>query len=202
MGPELKQTQKLAMELRLTLQMKQTLKMLQISKMELIQLIHQELEQNPILEEKEILTPAITDGEKPSEQDENGTDDSLLNNYTRDYSSAPYEEETIKQIQDEQEYEDYLNARTEGPSFTGVPEEISEDRDIKFSTLNTEKTLTEHLLEQLALLDLSEKDREIAYHIIMNLDENGYLKGESEDENLVNLIAIKARASDEDVERV
>ncbi len=202
MGPELKQTQKLSMELRLTLQMQQTLKLLQTSKMELIQLIHQELEQNPILEEKEMLSSEVTDSDKTFEQEESGSEDSFLSNYGKDYSAAPYEEDTIKQIRSEQEYEDYLNARTEGPSFAGLPEEIREDRDRKFSTLNTEKSLSEYLLEQLVMLDLSEKDKEIAYHIIMNLDENGYFKGESEDENLVNLIAIKARASDDDVERV
>lgn len=201
MGPELKQTQKLSMELRLTLQMQQTLKLLQLSKMELIQLIHQELESNPILEEKEVVSTDTTREDQPEEErdvDEN----SFLSYYDRDFSTPPYEEETIKQIRKEDEYEDYLYARTEGISFTGVPDEIKEDRDRRFSTLNFEKSLSDHLLEQIALLDLSEKDREIAYHIIMNLDEEGYLRGESEDENLVNLIAIKARASDEDVLRV
>ncbi|MGB9598958.1 MAG: RNA polymerase factor sigma-54 [Myxococcota bacterium] len=202
MGPELKQTQKLAMELRLTLQMQQTLKLLQVGKLELIQLIQQEIQQNPILEEREILTSNPLSSEPADEYDESSSDDSFLSNYHKDYTVAPYEEENIKTIENRKSYEDYLNARTEGPSFTGAPEEIAEDKDRRFSTLNTGKSLSEHLLEQLALLDIPEKDREIAYHIIMNLDENGYLKGESEDENLINLIAIKARASDDDVLRV
>ncbi len=198
MGPELKQTQKLSMELRLTLQMQQTLKLLQVSKMELIQLIHQEIENNPLLEEKENLLS------KPDEEG-NGyetRDDSFFNNYENDYSTAPYEEETLKQIKYERHYDDYLNSRTEGPSFIGKAEEIPQDKDIRFSTDGAGKSLIEYLLEQLTIQDISEKDKEIAYHIIMNLDENGYLKGESEEENLVNIIAIKARASDEDVLRV
>ncbi|MCX7944878.1 MAG: RNA polymerase factor sigma-54 [Deltaproteobacteria bacterium] len=202
MGPELKQTQKLSMELRLTLQMQQTLKLLQISKVELIQLIQQELEQNPILEEKEVIASSLLDDERTYRNDEPTEGDTLISNYERDYSSAPYEDETMEQMRSEQEYEDYLNARIEGPSFVGTPERIKEDRDKRLSSLNIEKNLSEHLLEQLAVLELSEKDKEIAYHIIMNLDENGYLKGETEEENLVNLIAIKARASDDDVLRV
>lgn len=202
MGPELKQTQKLSMEMKLTLQMQQTLRLLQTSKMELIQLIHQELEQNPILEEKDILSTSSPSVENNYEQEDISYEDSFITHYHNDYSTAPYEEETIKQIRKEQEYEDYLYARTEGPSFVGTPEEIKEDRDKNLSTLNEQKSLSEYLLEQLRLLDLNEKDKEIGYHIIMNLDENGYLRSDSEDENLINLIAIKARASDEDVERV
>lgn len=210
MGPELKQTQRLQMELRLTLQMQQTLKMLQVSKLELIQMIREELERNPILEERENLSSSPLEGDLGGDVGTDHIEDSIYNNLQREFSEAPYIQPDIREYEDfervdrqkEKDYEDYIYARTEGTSLIGRTEEIGEDRNIRFSTQSIQKSLADHLLEQLAFADLSDKDREIGEHIIMNLNDDGYLKGESEDENLVRLIAIQARASEEDVLRV
>lgn len=202
MGPELKQNQQLKQELKLTQQILQTLKLIQAGRQELIELIQQEIQQNPILEEKETFASKSIDSISIDDNEEDFTNDSFLSHYDKDFSFAPDGTENIKPVENKDSYDEYLNSRTEGTSFVGTPDEIAEDKDRRLSTQNVHKSLSEYLLEQLALFDLSEKDREIAYHIIMNLDENGYFKGESEEENLVNLIAIQARALDEDILRV
>jgi len=208
MGPELKQTQKLQMELKLTLQMQQTLKLLQVSKHELIQLIRQEAEQNPVLNLEEHPDYVPSQQEEIDHYDGGDRDsDSLYSNLGSDYLTPPYEQnnktyDETDDIEDERRYQEYLNSKTEGQSFVGEHENVDEDRNIRLSTQFTSKSLSDHLLEQLRLTDLSDKDKEIGYHIIMNLNDDGYLKGDSEDQDLIRLIAIQAKALEEDVLRV
>ncbi len=190
MGPELKQTQKLRQEIRLTLQMQQTLKMLQIARQELITSLRQEIEENPLLEEKLDMEESSNILDYAESNDEDSSEDSIYNNFQKDFSEAPYN------------YYSYINARTEGKSLVGQPDGIKEDRNIKLSTGATYKSLIDQLREQLILLDLPEKDREIAENIIENLDDNGYFKGESEEEDLVMRIATMTRSTEEDVLRV
>jgi len=208
MGPELKQTQRLQLELKLTLQMQQTLKLLQVNRQELIQIIRQEVEQNPVLSIEDV--PEYISAQQVEEyprEDSEGGENSLYSNLEGDFQTPPYDYTEKKydesdDIEDERRYQEYIFSRTEGQSLVGESEGIQEDRNIRLSTHILGKSLTDHLLEQLRLTDLNEKDKEIGYHIIMNLNDDGYLKGDSEEQDLIGLIAIQAKALEEDVLRV
>jgi len=82
-------------------------------------------------------------------------------------------EEPIEELSPwEEQWHDYM-------AQTGVYErrdlEAEERRERMFDTLSSTRTLQQHLLEQLALADIPEDDREIADAILGNLDDSGLL---------------------------
>ena len=64
MALEIKQVQKLAQQLVMTPQLQQAIKLLQLSRVELEELISEELQENPALEEG--LAEEVEDKEEPS----------------------------------------------------------------------------------------------------------------------------------------
>jgi RNA polymerase sigma-54 factor len=140
------------MKLKQTLapQLIQSLKLLQMPILKLEQIIRHELSTNPLLEEVE----------SPEEQDE------LMN------TSADKEVEkgTDPQL-DKINWEDYL--RDEGEFYIRHEREPAEERLERTPAL--EKTLYEHLIDQLHLSKLNKEEIEIGEYIIGNIDESGYL---------------------------
>jgi RNA polymerase sigma-54 factor len=144
---------KLGIEIRLrqTLapQLIQSLKLLQMPILKLEHLVRQELSTNPLLEE----------AEATEEQDE---------------LTAPSEEseqEASEPDSDKIDWEDYL--RDEGEYYVRHEREHGEERLERTPT--SEKTLWEHLEDQLHLSRLSKEDTGTGEYIIGNIDENGYL---------------------------
>jgi RNA polymerase sigma-54 factor len=144
---------KLGMEMRLkqTLapQLIQSLKLLQMPILKLEQMVRQELSTNPLLEE----------AEATEDQDEIT-------------ATSPEEEGEITDPQlDKINWEDYL--RDEGEFYFKPEREKGEEHLERTPTL--EKSLSEHLTDQLHLGRLSPEDNAIGEYIIGNIDENGYL---------------------------
>jgi RNA polymerase sigma-54 factor len=144
---------KLGMEIKLrqTLapQLIQSLKLLQMPILKLEQMVRQELSTNPLLEEAEV-------AEDPDEP-------------------TVTSEETDTEVNDPQldkiDWEDYL--RDEGESYFKREREAPEERPERTPT--SEKTLWEHLEDQLHLSRLNKEDIQIGEYIIGNINENGYL---------------------------
>jgi len=141
------QVQKLAQELRLTPQQILQSTILQLTTLALEARVIQELEQNPVLEE---YTP-------------DGSDDSPEN------ESVNEEEENSGE--DDIDWEDIL------PQNDDYEPKQEIDRDNKQARFlqPAPRGLSEHLFEQVKLLNLDEIDERIAAEIIWNLDERGYL---------------------------
>lgn len=139
----------LNVSLRQTLapQLIQSLKLLQMPILRLEQTIRQELEVNPMLEEMEAV-----EEEQDKELDET-TDES--------------EESEVDKI----DWEDYL-----GDDMEYVPKS---SREVRQEILDrgpvTQKTLYDHLYEQLSFAKISPNDRPLGEYIIGNIDERGYL---------------------------
>jgi RNA polymerase sigma-54 factor len=130
-------------------QLIQSLRLLQMPMLKLEQVIRQELSTNPLLEEVE-----------PTEERE-------------DEASAPENEEEVQldpQL-DKINWEDYLG--DEG----GIPfrEEKEEGEKRWERTPVLEKTLYDHLIEQLHFSKLNKEELKIGEYIIGNIDESGYL---------------------------
>ncbi len=139
----------LKMTQKLAPQLIQSLKMLQMPVLKLEQVLRHELAVNPLLEEVE--TQEL-EQESPQEselvaENQNGN-----------------EEDTV-------DWEDYL--RDDGEY--DAREYKSEQRDLPEFGVACEKSLYEHLLEQLSYLKLSAEDIEIGEFIIGNIDESGFL---------------------------
>ncbi|MGL4370336.1 MAG: hypothetical protein ACRCUT_11810, partial [Spirochaetota bacterium] len=138
---QLRQTQKLTM----TVSLRQSIEMLQLSTMELRDLVQQELEQNPVLELEE----------KP----EASSDDRLENDLSRELSHDDYMESS--QYREDRRLSDEAS------------DEESSDRNRQMveSALARQESLSEHLLDQAALLDLDAETENILKKIITSLDD-------------------------------
>ncbi|MFH1124457.1 MAG: RNA polymerase factor sigma-54 [Pseudomonadota bacterium] len=157
MALQLKQSLSLTQQLIMTPQLQQAIKLLQLSRLELLDTIHDELETNPILEEQ-----AADEGEE-----EKGLEN--------EEPTAPLlSEVTVKEnIREDVDWETYLSEYN--TSWADTPYDAREAPP--FENLTSTKTnLHSHLLWQLNLNHMSEVQKEIATHIIGNLDDDGYLK--------------------------
>lgn len=148
----IKQTLNQKLLQKLSPQQIQLMKLLQIPTIELEQRIKQEIEENPALEEgKEEISETDTD----------------------------YEEKTeVSESEQEFDISDYLD--DDLPSYKSQSSNYSADDDEKAVPFSQGKTFHELLDEQLGLRKLSETDMAIAKMLIGNIDENGYLRRESE----------------------
>ena len=164
----LQQSLILTQQLVMTPQLQQAIKLLQLSRLELAEMIQQEMEQNPALEESGIDEPS----------DKNIT---ALEN-----KPDPSEEETrIKEITIEEKirpdtnWENYINEyNSTGRGYT--ESENTETPNYEAFT-SEKKTLKDHLQWQLGLSGLNETQEKIGIMMIGNLNRDGYLCSEVEE---------------------
>lgn len=163
MAIQLKQSLGLHQQLIMTPQLQQAIKLLQQSRLELLETIYQEMETNPMLEEQAV---DELDEDKGLEV-EGGKSEPLAS------------EVTVKEnIRDDVDWEAYLSEYNTGWAQTSF-----EQRDVpSFENFIASKTnLYTHLMWQVNLNDFSDMHKEIAVHIIGNLDEDGYLTTSAEE---------------------
>lgn len=187
MAMELRQQVKMSQQLRMTPQLQQAIKLLQLSRMELIDEVRQEMVENPVLEEMPE-AEAYGESQDTSQKDDKKNDDKLEEIRVGEEDPNP---------KDEIDWESYIenySAPTPGNSYKGLS---TNDLPGLEQTLSTSESLTEHLLEQVRLSGMNEDEEYVAMLIIGNLDESGYLRGQTVEE-----IAEDAGASVEDVEFV
>ena len=157
MALEIRQSLKLAQQPIMTPQLQQAIKLLQLSRMELMDLIRQEQEENPILEETT----------EPSTEIE-----PLESNY--DTLTAPSAE--TKGEREEETRLPEMEWGGDNRSWGTRQSEEDEDRPTFESFLTKKATLSDHLLWQLRLNDFSEDERVVGTLIIGNLNEDGLLQ--------------------------
>ncbi len=146
-------SQRLSQQQKLSPQQIQYQKLLQLNTLALEQRIKTELELNPILEEEMELNQETDDKEKDKEEDS-----------TADEIKDPDNEEFS--LEDYMNDDDHDHERV----YRGSDEE-------QFHPLApVRETLSEHLIEQLNMLNLAENSFRLGEEIIGNLDDAGYLK--------------------------
>src|SRR6267378_2475536 len=147
MGIQQKLHTKLVQKLILTPSLQQAIKLLPMSTLELVDLLGQEMVENPMLEEvpTEELQPA--DPAAASEKSDTW-DDSDYEYFFGDYLDDGYRPRT--------------------------PQEVKELPPIE-NTLSTSASLSDHLMWQLSMQSDEPLLREIGSAIIGNLDDDGYL---------------------------
>ncbi len=168
MALELRQQLKLSQQLVMTPQLQQAIKLLQLSRMELVELVQQELEENPILEEGAEVEP-IEGGESEERLiDEPGRDEVPVDNQIDEIKG---EDEGLGDI----DWQTYLESYSLGGTVASSYEE-DEDRPSFENLLTRTRTLTDHLMWQMTLSHFSENEQRLATEIIGNIDDDGYLQ--------------------------
>ncbi|MCX7822327.1 MAG: RNA polymerase factor sigma-54 [Syntrophobacterales bacterium] len=180
MAFELKQQLKLTPQLVMTPQLQQAIKLLQISRLELIQTVQQELEMNPVLEEVDSI-----------EEVDEGGEEIEISPKVEEFKEV----EVTEQVKDDFDWESFVEEYSSSSSLIREREEIEEFPSIE-QRLTKPTSLREHLLWQLDVSNITNREREIGEEIIGNLNSDGYLEATVEE------IAKLTGASVEEVEKV
>ncbi|ACM20634.1 RNA polymerase sigma-54 factor RpoN [Geotalea daltonii FRC-32] len=163
MAIEMRQQMKLSQQLVMTPQLQQAIKLLQLSRLELQDVVRQELEENPLLDEvpeaeetKEVEQLELSEKEPEPE-----------------VSVTEFQEVTAGAETREMDWESYLD----GYNYSAGEQYYDDEERPSFENLLTKKsTLSDHLMWQLSLTRLSDEEMQVGTEIIGNIDEDGYFR--------------------------
>jgi RNA polymerase sigma-54 factor len=158
--------QKQSLQQKLSPQQIQYIKLLQLPTLALEQRIKTELEANPLLEEgaEEELDETV--------QEEEETPEDREREETAEAEEQPREEERREEDYD---WDEYLNNAEDLYGYKARVDQ-SDDEERREMPLPARVSMTEHLMDQLAFLDLNETELVLAEQIIGSIDEDGYLR--------------------------
>ncbi len=154
--------QNLALQQVLSPQLQQSLLVLQTPLLELRNLVQQEMETNPVLEE-------LPDGPGADEPAEPSVDDNFKSEF-----------EKLASL--DEEWRDYM-AQSAGSGADGFrgSREAKDKRQFFFDSIAVQETLQQNLLGQLNQTALNADDRKAAELIVGNIDDNGFLQSTTEE---------------------
>jgi len=149
MAYELKQELKLTQSLVMTPQLQLAIKLLQLSRLELVEMVREEVQTNPVLED--VSAPEVASG-------------------------AP-EEAAAEPPKPEVDWETYLQGQSEyrqgGIDFSARDDE---EDDFMSNISASGGSLSEHLAWQLGICGLTHEDSVLGEFIIGNIDDDGYMR--------------------------
>lgn len=166
MAFEIRQQFKLSQQLHMTPMLKQAISLLLFSRQELVEAVQRELLENPFLEEREAeADPALA--ETPSDIRKEDSQD------------IPWSQEEVARSA---EWEEYLGEFSSQSRVAQQEYEAAEEDGNPLEACHSaEPNLEAHLMAQLLLSPLSERQKAIGECIIGNLDETGYLSATDEE---------------------
>jgi len=191
MSIEIKQHLKLSQQLVMTPQLQQAIKLLQLSRMELVDLVREEMMENPILEDG-----ADTAQEQAKNGEANGSTDGADGMEARAEHAGetelpapevsqkvegPTEVKTDTQAVNEIDWDNYLENYTMAPPMPAYRPNNDELPSLE-ATLTKKASLFDHLAWQLKLSNFNGDEEKIGMLVIGNLDAAGYLKDVSIEE--------------------
>lgn len=185
-------SQRMSMQQVLAPQLQQSLALLQAPAMELKELVEQELQQNPLLEEVQM------EDQEQSERPSGEADTQIITkaevadptepppdvNFdpaTEKPSTEPvddFQAEFERLTQLDQEWRDHF-AETNIPMR--ATQEDEEKRQFMFDSMTVGTSLQEHLMEQIRVSEVTEEQRPVAEILVGNIDDYGYLKATLEE---------------------
>ena len=176
---------KLGQQLTMTPQLQQAIRLLQLSTLDLQQEIQEALESNPMLEVQEDNEPG---------QNEKKEDNNLNSENTNKQSDSDSSQQDTTTEKHESENEDWSSDSIPNdlpvdtawddiyPNNAPVGGPAPDDENSDFETRNSSnETLNSHLLEQLNLVTMSDRDRLIALSLIDAVNLEGYLSSSLEE---------------------
>ncbi len=160
MALELRQNLKLTQQLVMTPQLQQAIKLLQLSRLELLETVQQELQENPMLEETQVL---------PDEEKERDS----LNDKEQGNKLTSEEKEMVNNA----DWEDYLGHFSSTSKQSGSREwEVPVEMQSYEARYSSKPSLQGHLLWQLFLQNFSDEELSVGEELIGNIDSKGYLR--------------------------
>ncbi len=164
---------RLSQKLIMTPQLQQAIKLLQLSRLELQQTLEQHLLENPLLEEAQseveesetAVDPAVP-GEAPASGASTGEEP--------DVPAVPDDRSNPEELS-AAGWEDYFDQDRRAGDVE-YPGSAQDDMPSFEQTLSTDKSLEEHLVWQLSLSALTDRQKALGRLIIGNLEEDGYLR--------------------------
>jgi RNA polymerase sigma-54 factor len=181
MGMEMRQELKLSQQLVMTPQLQQAIKLLQLSRMELVDLVHEEMLENPILEDD------MDAGDRALQRELMGGDEQATIQMERaGETERPIDQPIVENLAtgeikadasavNEIDWENYLDNYTMAPPMPAYRGD-GEDLPSLEATLTKPPSLHDHLAWQLKMSNLPHEDTEIGLAIIGNIDVDGYFK--------------------------
>ena len=178
-GPGIHQSQNLALQQVLSPQLQQSLLILQTPLLELRNLVQQEMETNPVLEELP---------DEPSSDVQGEAEPSVEDNFKDEFEKLASLDE---------EWRDYMaQSANSGADGFRRSREAKDKRQFFFDSIALQETLQQNLLGQLNQSVLDASDRKAAELIIGNIDDNGFLQSTPEE------MALNSGIPKEDFERM
>ena len=171
--------QSLALQQVLSPQLQQSLLVLQTPLLELRNLVQQEMETNPVLEE-------LPDEPGPDAQDEG--ESSVDDNFKDEFEKLASLDE---------EWRDYMaQSASSGADGFRSSGEAKDKREFFFDSIAVQETLHQNVLGQLNQTALNAGDRKAAELIVGNIDDNGFLQSTPEE------MALNSGIAEEDFEKM
>ena len=165
MALEMRQQMKLTQQLVMTPQLQQAIKLLQLSRLELQDVVQQELEENPVLDEGlELEEPKEPDTLERSEMEISPPQE------TESFQELKVNEDNIREM----DWDTFL----EGYNYSSG-EQYNDDDDDRpsFENMLTKKgTLFDHLIWQINMGKFTPEEMRVGAEIIGNIDEDGYFR--------------------------
>ena len=165
MAMEMRQQMKLTQQLVMTPQLQQAIKLLQLSRLELQDVVQQELEENPVLDEgleieepKELDTLELSEQEIPPVQE------------AESFQELKVNEDNIKEM----DWDTFLD----GYNYSSGDQYNDDDDDRpSFENMLTKKgTLFDHLIWQINMGKFTPDEMRVGAEVIGNIDEDGYFR--------------------------
>src|SRR5216117_1184498 len=178
-GQGMQQTQNLALHQILSPQLQHSLLILQTPLLELRNLVQQEMETNPVLEELP---------DQPATDERSEAEPSADENFNDEFEKLASLDE---------EWCDYM-AQSSSYSRDGSrgSQEAKDKRQFFFDSIAVQETLQQHLITQLNQTVLNANDRKAAELVIGNIDDNGFLQSTPEE------MAVNSGIAKEDFEKM
>jgi RNA polymerase sigma-54 factor len=201
MAMEMRLHLKLSQQLVMTPQLQQAIKLLQLSRMELVDLVREEMLENPMLEDEiESSTehskePDLLGGEEQFERIVSSAGETEL-----PPAEAPKVETSEVKADgtaaNEIDWENYLDSYTNGPPMPAYRPD-NEDLPSLEATLTRTASLNDHLVWQLKMSELDERLIGIGMIVLGNINPDGYLR-----EPPLSEIAAEAECTEDEAEKV
>lgn len=193
---QLRQTQQLVM----TPQLQQAIKLLQMSRMELVDLVREEMLENPVLEDQ-VETGEVTSQGMETSAPEAAT--SIDRAVAADERASEASVKSDEKKTDEIDWERYLENHAMQAPMPSSGRMSDEEMPGVEATLTKSEDLADHLAWQIRLTDFTEDEMRFVALVVGNLDDNGYLKLEdTPPEEVVPKLAAEAELDPEDAEEV
>lgn len=168
MAIEMRQQMKLSQQLVMTPQLQQAIKLLQLSRLELQDVVRQELEENPVLDE-------VMDQEELREPEQMELREKEVE---PEAPSNDFQEVRAGEDTRETDWDSYID----GYNYSAGEQYYDDEDRPSFENLLTKKsTLFDHLAWQLSLTRFTDREMTLGAEIIGNIDEEGYLRATLED---------------------